>query len=237
MNLETSELRKENRRRPVVYSRLCLIYWILWVGTIFIWSLLNMGLLVLNQNWRFSVSVVFGHDSNIVRSLIFEFFSFQDQAQKWTKSEGRQHQKSNQCKALNHCINGFGGHYHGWWLSWSTTFIFPLGTPTDLSYSKTKVLSYTNFWSLTIWIISGNIIPYGKVNEIQHIQLDYQSDPRQGSVDTDTALDSRFLCIRAWVRTRTNSEQFRVWQTEPMSQVSLSLRVCTWSILNLEGKV
>ena len=35
-----------------------------------------MGLLVLNQNWRFSVSVVFGHDSNIVRSLIFEFFSF-----------------------------------------------------------------------------------------------------------------------------------------------------------------
>lgn len=49
----------------------------------------------------------------------------------------RQHQKSNQCKALNHCINGFGGHYHGWWLSWSTTFIFPLGTPTDLSYSKT----------------------------------------------------------------------------------------------------
>ena len=156
----------------------------------------------------------------------------------------RQHQKSNQCKALNHCINGFGGHYHGWWLSWSTTFIFPLGTPTDLSYSKTfsfklyKLLILHNmdyFWEYN---------SYGKVNEIQNIQLDYQSDQHQGSVDMDTALDSGFLCIRAWVRTRTNSEQFIVWQTEPLvwqtaplSQVPLSIRVCTWSILNLEGKV
>ena len=71
-----------------------------------------MGLLVLNQNWRFSVSVVFGPDSNIVRSLIFEFFSFKTRPKNELRV-GRRHQKSNQCKALNHCINGFGGHYHG----------------------------------------------------------------------------------------------------------------------------
>ena len=72
------------------------------------------------------------------------------------------------------------------------------------------------------------------MNEIQHFQLDYQSDPHQGSVDTDTAGFGHGRTLKS-----SESDRLNPWSDRQnlFPQVPLSIRVCTWSSLNLEGKV